>query len=69
MSNAGSSNIDAKYVRGFLRDNPTFLDDNPDILETMIVNHQPGGAVSLVERQLRSLRDRNTDLTAQLDDL
>ena len=69
MSDTINSKLDAKDVRGFLRDHPTFLDDNPDILETMIVNHQPGGAVSLVERQLRSLRDRNTDLTAQLNQL
>ncbi len=69
MSNSDSSVIEDKQVRSFLRDNPTFLDENPDILETMIVNHKPGGAVSLVERQLRSLRDRNADLTAQLDQL
>jgi uncharacterized protein YigA (DUF484 family) len=69
MSDTINSKLDAKHVRGFLRDHPTFLDENPDILETMIVNHKPGGAISLVERQLASLRDRNADLTAQLDQL
>lgn len=37
-------------VRQFLRDNPAFLDDNPDILESLSLPHNSGKAVSLVER-------------------
>jgi uncharacterized protein YigA (DUF484 family) len=69
MSKEIKTDVSIKQVRGFLRDHPTFLDENPDILETMIVNHKPGGAVSLVERQLAALRERNALLVHQLDSL
>ena len=69
MSKEKSTDISVKKVRGFLRDHPTFLDENPDILETMIVHHKPEGAISLVERQLAVLRSRNTELHDQLDSL
>ena len=69
MSKDKSTDISVKQVRGFLRDHPTFLDENPDILETMIVPHKPEGAISLVERQLSVLRDGNKEMHAQLDSL
>ena len=69
MSKDKSTDISVKQVRSFLRDHPTFLDENPDILETMIVHHKPEGAISLVERQLSVLRARNKEMRAQLDSL
>ena len=56
-----------KIVREFLRDNPTFLDSNQDILESMDLPHHSGGAVSLVERQVSVMRERNTEIRARLD--
>ena len=35
MSNDNLTDITLKQVRGYLRDHPTFLDENPDILETI----------------------------------
>jgi uncharacterized protein YigA (DUF484 family) len=67
MSNDNLTDITLKQVRGYLRDHPTFLDENPDILETMIVHHKTDGAVSLIERQLSVLRDRNKEIGDQLD--
>jgi len=58
-----------KIVREFLRDNPTFLDSNQDILESMDLPHHSGGAVSLVERQVSVMRDRNTEIRAHLDNI
>lgn len=58
-----------KIVREFLRDNPTFLDNNQDILESMDLPHHSGGAVSLVERQVSVMRDRNTEIRARLDNI
>jgi len=69
MNNDKSTDISVKQVRGFLRDHPTFLDENPDILETMIVAHKPQGAISLVERQLAVLRSRNSEMDEQLNSL
>lgn len=69
MSTDKPTDINVKQVRGYLRDHPTFFDENPDILETMIVPHKPEGAISLIERQLAVLRSRNSDMQEQLDSL
>ena len=58
-----------KIVREFLRDNPTFLDNHQDILESMDLPHHSGSAVSLVERQVSVMRDRNTEIRARLDNI
>lgn len=58
-----------KIVREFLRDNPGFLDKNPDILECLTLPHDSGGAVSLVERQVSVLRDRNEEMRGRLENL
>ncbi|MBT3671740.1 MAG: DUF484 family protein [Porticoccaceae bacterium] len=69
MSTEKPTDISVKQVRGYLRDHPTFFDENPDILETMIVPHNTEGAVSLIERQLAVLRSRNSEMKEQLDSL
>ena len=56
-------------VRQFLRDNPAFLDDNPDILESLSLPHNSGKAVSLVERQVGVMRDRNKEMRNRLDNM
>ena len=58
-----------KVVREFLRDNPDFLDKNTDILETMVLSHNSGKAVSLVERQVGVMRDRNKEMRPRLDNM
>ena len=56
-------------VREFLRDNPRFLDDNPDILESLSLPHNSGNAVSLVECQVGVMRDRNKEMRNRLDNM
>ena len=56
-------------VREFLRDNPMFLDDNPDILESLSLPHNSGNAVSLVERQVGVMLDRNKEMRNRLDNM
>ena len=56
-------------MREFLRDNPRFLDDNPDILESLSLPHNSGNAVSLVERQVGVMRDRNKEMRNRLDNM
>ncbi|MDB0047286.1 DUF484 family protein [Porticoccaceae bacterium] len=58
-----------KVVREFLRENPDFLDKNTDILETMILPHNSGKAISLVERQVGVMRDRNKEMRSRLDNM
>jgi len=58
---------DADQVAAYLLLNPDFLESHPQVFETLNVPHPTGGAVSLVERQVAALRERNRALTARLD--
>ena len=55
-----------EVVASYLRKNPEFLDENPDVLEILEINHQSGSAVSLIERQVEQLRASNADMSKQL---
>jgi uncharacterized protein YigA (DUF484 family) len=55
-----------EVVASYLRKNPEFLDENPDVLENLEINHQSGSAVSLIERQVEQLRASNADMSKQL---
>lgn len=63
--------VDCKedMVRAFLSENPTFLADNPDILEILDLPHNSGKAISLVERQVGVMRDRNREMRGRLDNI
>jgi uncharacterized protein YigA (DUF484 family) len=58
-----------EVVATYLRKNPGFLEDFPDVLETLHLNHSSGVAVSLIERQVEQLRQKNQDLGNQLNQL
>jgi uncharacterized protein YigA (DUF484 family) len=57
-------------VKTFLEQHPDFLVEHPDLLETLQVPHGlDGGAVSLVERQVQVLRDRQAESRQRLAEL
>lgn len=58
-----------EVVAAYLRKNPDFLDEYPDILESLEINHQTGSAASLIERQVQQLRDSNNEMSRQLNRL
>ncbi len=58
-----------EIVATYLRKNPEFLGEFPDVLETLHLNHDSGVAVSLIERQVEQLRQKNQDLGQQLNRL
>ncbi|MEQ8515510.1 MAG: DUF484 family protein [Chromatocurvus sp.] len=66
---AGSSDLDDAQVRDFLEQHLDFFQRNPDMLRTLHIPHASGDAVSLVERQVSVLRERNVDLRHRLRDL
>ncbi|MAV68169.1 MAG: hypothetical protein CBC82_02940 [Cellvibrionales bacterium TMED122] len=51
--------LDPNDVEAFLRANPNFLQDRPGLLAVLNLPHGGEGAVSLVERQVSVLRERN----------
>lgn len=54
-----ANDIDPQDVEAFLRAHPNFLQDRPGLLAVLNLPHGGEGAVSLVERQVSVLRERN----------
>lgn len=55
-----------KMVRDYLMDNDDFLQRNPDLLDCLHVPHASGSAVSLVEKQVAVLREKNVEMRHRL---
>jgi uncharacterized protein YigA (DUF484 family) len=60
---------DEQHVREYLKNNPDFFDQHPDILDHLQISHSAGNAVSLVERQVSVLRERNMEMRKRLNSL
>lgn len=56
-------------VAKFLRKHPNFLKNNPEVLESQQLLHNSGVASSLIERQVKLLREKNEELNRQLNRL
>ena len=69
MRNKIDDAVDIKDVRSFLRNHPDFFDNNSDILETMVIHHKTDGAISIVERHLQKLQEKNKLLNEKLNHL
>ncbi|HAJ92474.1 MAG TPA: DUF484 domain-containing protein [Gammaproteobacteria bacterium] len=61
--------LEEKTVADYLRDNPEFFHNNTSLLATLQIPHAVGPAVSLVEHQVKVLRDQNSQLKRKLMDL
>jgi uncharacterized protein len=61
--------LDAHTVAEYLRQHPAFFAEYDDLLPDLIIPHQSGQAVSLVERQVKLLRERNIDVRHRLGQL
>ena len=59
----------AGQVAEYLREHPDFLSGRPDILAEVELAHASGDAVSLIERQVRVLREQLNRYRGQLKDL
>ena len=56
-------------VSEFLSENPEFFERNSQLLQSLRLPHASGGTVSLVERQVSVLRQRDLKLERQLKEL
>jgi len=62
--------MNADDLARFLRANPQFFDQNPELLETIHVPHPYGGrAIPLAERQTVALREKAKQLEGKLAEL
>ena len=61
--------MDEDAVAEFLSSHPDFFNRHPDLLSSLDVPGEAGDSVSLLERQVSVLRERNRDLRQQLNTL
>ena len=60
------SDLTEEQVKQYLSENGDFLQRNPDMLDHLHIAHASGSAVSLVEKQVSILRERNIDMRHRL---
>lgn len=63
------TDLDETEIAAYLASHPDFLHRHPETFEAMDVPHGTGNAVSLIERQVRVLRDTNTEIRARFEKL
>ena len=63
------TSVSEQSVHDFLQHNPDFFERNGDLLSTLRLPHVTGGAVSLVERQVSVLRQKDLKMERKLKDL
>ncbi len=61
--------VSSEDVLAYLREHPDFLQQHPAAIENQQLDHQCGGATSLVERQVKQLRQRIQDYAGKLSEL
>jgi uncharacterized protein YigA (DUF484 family) len=61
--------LNAADVAAYLQSNPEFFVHQSDLLAELTLPHESGGAISLVERQVSILRERNIDMRNRLSKL
>jgi uncharacterized protein YigA (DUF484 family) len=69
LSEDTTSAIDDEQVRDYLKENNDFFERHPDMLDHLHISHSSGSAVSLVEKQISVLRERNVELRQRLTKL
>jgi uncharacterized protein YigA (DUF484 family) len=62
--------MEANDVAQYLKQNPGFFEDYADVIADIFVPHPHGGhAIPIAERQIVTLREKNTDLENRLRDM
>ena len=60
----------SEEVAKYLQDNPRFFEDHADLMSRLVIPHPHGGrTISITERQMLSLRDKNKQLEGKMDEL
>src|SRR5690606_28675637 len=69
MSDQDQTALDAEAIAAYLRQHPEFFVDHEELIPELRIPHQPGSTVSLVERQVKLLRERNIEMRHRLSQL
>lgn len=68
-TNLAEDALSEEAVEAWLRAHPDFFERHESLLDVLRLPHPAGGAVSLIERQIGWLRDKNRQLERKLMDL
>lgn len=63
------SEEETEKLRKYLKEHPDFFEHNADLLEDISLPHDSGKAVSLIERQVTVLRQRNMEMRQQISNM
>lgn len=69
MATIDSALLDAAAVTEYLRQHPDFFETRSWLIGELNLPHDSGNAISLIERQVRILRDRNVTMRKRLNEL
>ncbi|HEB29131.1 MAG TPA: DUF484 family protein [Porticoccus sp.] len=61
-----NSELSSEQIKVYLQTHPDFFEYHPDLLELISLPHESGAAVSLVERQISVLRERNLEMRQRI---
>ena len=61
--------LEPEQIEAYLREHPDFFEQHQELLSEIRLPHESGSAVSLVERQVAILRERNIDMRHRLSKL
>ena len=60
----------SEEVAKYLQDNPQFFEEHAELVSHMVIPHPHGGrTISITERQMLSLRDKNKQLEGKMGEL
>jgi len=60
----------SEEVAKYLQDNPQFFEEHAELMSHMVIPHPHGGrTISITERQMLSLRDKNKQLESKMGEL
>jgi uncharacterized protein YigA (DUF484 family) len=69
MTDTSTERLDETIIAEYLTKHPDFFDRHGDALRDLRLQHPSGRAVSLIEKQVSALRERNTELRHRLNQL
>lgn len=69
MNDITKARLDENVIADYLTKHPDFFDRHGDTLRNLRLQHPSGRAVSLIEKQVSALRERNTELRHRLNQL
>ena len=61
--------LSENQVLDYLESNPDFFNRNEEALSRVVLQHNSGDAASIIERQIKSLRNRNQKIENQLSEM